>query len=91
MQFSGLPEEELAIQVSREDRGLDLYVNGVLIQNKNKDLIPEYLAFCKGLVESPDVPLNISRETLQENLVIQKISAALVKQILNHLGIQQLF
>ena len=70
----------------REDRGLDLYVNGVLIQNKNKDLIPEYLAFCKGLVESPDIPLNISRETLQENLVIKKISAALVKQILNHLS-----
>ncbi len=71
---------------AREDRGLDLYVNGVLIQNKNKDLIPEYLAFCKGLVESPDIPLNISRETLQENLVIKKISAALVKQILNHLS-----
>ncbi len=69
----------------REDRGLDLYVNGVLIQHKNKDLIPEYMAFCKGLVESPDIPLNISRETLQENRVIQKISSALVKQILNHL------
>ncbi len=70
----------------REDRGLDLYVNGVLIQHKNKDLIPEYMAFCKGLVESPDIPLNISRETLQENRVIQKISSALVKQILNHLA-----
>ena len=70
----------------REERGLDLYVNGVLIQQKNKDLIPEYLAFCKGLVESPDIPLNISRETLQENLVIKKISTALVKQILNHLA-----
>ncbi len=70
----------------REDRGLDLYVNGVLIQHKNKDLIPEYLAFCKGLVESPDIPLNISRETLQENLIVQKISSALTKQILNHLG-----
>jgi len=70
----------------REDRGLDLYVNGVLIQHKNKDLIPEYLAFCKGLVESPDIPLNISRETLQENRVIQKISSALVKQVLNHLS-----
>ncbi len=69
----------------REDRGLDLYVNGVLIQHKNKDLIPEYMAFCKGLVESPDIPLNIYRETLQENRVIQKISSALVKQILNHL------
>ena len=69
----------------REDRGLDLYVNGVLIQHKNKDLIPEYMAFLKGLVESPDIPLNISRETLQENAVIQKISKALVSQVLNHL------
>lgn len=71
---------------TREDRGLDLYVNGVLIQQKNKDLIPEHLAFCKGMVESPDIPLNISRETLQENLVIKKISTALLKQILNHLA-----
>ncbi|KAA3614767.1 MAG: molecular chaperone HtpG [Calditrichaeota bacterium] len=70
----------------KDDRGLDLYVNGVLIQNKNKDLIPEYLAFCKGLVESPDIPLNVSRETLQENLVVKKISQALVKQILSHLA-----
>ena len=70
---------------AKDDRGLDLYINGVLIQNKNKDLIPEHLAFCRGLVESPDIPLNISRETLQENLVVQKISQALVKQILNHL------
>ncbi len=70
----------------KDDRGLDLYVNGVLIQTKNKDLIPEYLAFCKGLVESPDIPLNVSRETLQENLVVKKISQALVKQILNHLA-----
>jgi len=69
----------------REDRGLDLYVNGVLIQHKNKDLIPEYLAFLKGLVESPDIPLNISRETLQENLVVQKISSSLVKQVLSFL------
>jgi len=69
----------------REDRGLDLYVNGVLIQHKNKDLIPEYMAFLKGLVESPDIPLNISRETLQENAIIQKISKALVSQVLNHL------
>jgi len=69
----------------REDRGLDLYVNGVLIQHKNKDLIPEYMAFLKGLVESPDIPLNISRETLQESAIIQKISKALVSQVLNHL------
>lgn len=69
----------------REERGLDLYVNGVLIQHRNKDLVPEYLAFLKGLVESPDIPLNISRETLQQNLVVQKIASSLVKQVLSYL------
>lgn len=71
--------------ISREDLGLDLYVRNVLIQHKNPDLIPEYLGFIKGMVDSPDIPLNISRETLQENRVVMKISQTLVKQILSHL------
>ncbi|MEJ2545684.1 MAG: molecular chaperone HtpG, partial [Calditrichaceae bacterium] len=60
--------------ISKEDIGLDLYVKSVLIQHKNSDLIPEYLGFLKGMVDSPDIPLNISRETLQENRVVMKIS-----------------
>jgi molecular chaperone HtpG len=68
----------------KNDHGLDLYVNRVLIQHENKDLIPEYLQFLRGVVDSEDVPLNISRETLQENLVINKIKNNLVTQILNH-------
>ncbi|MBN1408812.1 MAG: molecular chaperone HtpG [Calditrichaceae bacterium] len=71
--------------ISREDIGLDLYVKSVLIQHKNSDLIPEYLGFLKGMVDSPDIPLNISRETLQENRVVMKISQTLVKQVLSHL------
>ena len=70
---------------SKEDIGLDLYVRSVLIQHKNADLIPEYLGFIKGMVDSPDIPLNISRETLQENRVVMKISQTLVKQVLSHL------
>ena len=70
----------------KNDHGLDLYVNRVLIQHENKDLLPEYLRFMRGVVDSEDVPLNISRETLQENLVISKIKANLLTQILNHLG-----
>ncbi len=55
-----------------EEYGLDLYVNRVLIQKKNKDLIPNYLGFLKGVVDSSDLPLNLSREAIQENRVIQK-------------------
>ena len=72
--------------ISKEDIGLDLYVKGVLIQHKNSDLLPEYLGFIKGMVDSPDIPLNISRETLQENRVVMKISQTLVKQALSFLS-----
>ena len=70
----------------KNDHGLDLYVKRVLIQHENKDLLPEYLRFMRGVVDSEDIPLNISRETLQENLVISKIKTNLVKQILSHLS-----
>ena len=65
--------------------GLDLYSRRVLIQHQNKDLLPEYLAFMKGVVDTEDLPLNISRETLQENVVLRKIKTTLVKQSLGHL------
>lgn len=70
---------------TKEDIGLDLYVRGVLIQHKFSEIIPEYLGFVKGMVDSPDIPLNISRETLQENRVVMKIKQVLVKQVLSHL------
>ncbi len=69
----------------RDNYGLDLYVRRVLIQSKNKDLIPEYLGFMRGVVDTEDLPLNISRETLQENALIRKIAQTLTKQILSHL------
>ncbi len=71
--------------ISREEYGLDLYVRRVLIQRQNKDLLPEYLGFLKGVVDTEDLPLNISRETLQENLLIRKINQTLTKQVLAHL------
>jgi len=70
---------------NKDDMGLDLYVQSVLIQHKNSDLLPEYLGFIKGMVDSPDIPLNISRETLQENQVVMKISQILVKQALSYM------
>ena len=69
----------------RQEYGLDLYVKRVLIQKQYKDLVPEYLGFLKGVVDSEDLPLNISRETLQENLVIRKMAQTLTKQVLGHL------
>ena len=72
--------------LGRENRGLDLYVRRVLIEKQNKDLLPEYLSFAKGVVDTEDLPLNISRETLQDNILIRKISSTLVKQVLDHLG-----
>lgn len=69
----------------REHWGLDLYARRVLIQRENKELIPDYLAFLKGVVDTEDLPLNISRETLQENVVLRKINQTIIKQTLSHL------
>lgn len=69
----------------RDHWGLDLYARRVLIQRENKELIPEYLAFLRGVVDTEDLPLNISRETLQENMVLRKISQTISKQVLGHL------
>jgi molecular chaperone HtpG len=70
----------------RENYGLDLYVRRVLIQHKNKDLLPEYLSFVKGVIDSEDLPLNISRETLQENIVFNKIASSVTTTLLVHLN-----
>lgn len=71
--------------MERESWGLDLYARRVLIQHNNQELLPEYLAFLKGVVDTEDLPLNISRETLQENIVLRKINQVIIKQSLGHL------
>ncbi|MEI7811742.1 MAG: molecular chaperone HtpG [Ignavibacteria bacterium] len=71
--------------LNRNEYGLDMYVKRVLIQHKNKELLPEFLSFIKGVVDSEDLPLNISRETLQENVVFNKIASNITGQILSHL------
>ncbi|WP_027185923.1 molecular chaperone HtpG [Desulfovibrio inopinatus] len=68
-----------------KDYGLDLYVRRVLIQRQAEELLPEYLGFIKGVVDTEDLPLNISRETLQENVVLRKIASTVTKQALNRL------
>jgi len=67
------------------EKGLQLYSRGVFIQDKCKELVPDYLRFIKGLVDSPDLPLNISREILQHNRHISKIANNLEKKIKNEL------
>ncbi len=63
------------------EKGLQLYSNGVLIMDKCKDLLPDYFSFVKGVVDSPDLPLNISRETLQQNKVLKTIEKNIEKKI----------
>jgi molecular chaperone HtpG len=79
------PKNYEFMNLGKNEHGLDLYVKRVLIQHENKDLLPEYIQFMRGVVDSEDIPLNISRETLQENLIISKISHNLVTQVLNYL------
>lgn len=89
VQFSSL----LFIPDSRDDFfdgtnehwGLDLYVRRVLLQRENKDVLPDFLAFVKGMVDTEDLPINISRETLQENRVLRKIRQTVIKQVLSRL------
>jgi len=71
---------------SPKEHGVNLFVKRVLIQTDNKDLMPQYLRFIKGVVDTEDLPLNISRETLQENTTIIKIRNLLIKRILSHLS-----
>ena len=70
----------------KNEKGLQLYTKGVFILDKCKDLIPDYLRFVKGLVDSADLPLNISREMLQEDKAIKKIAANVEKKILAELS-----
>ncbi|MCR5350557.1 MAG: molecular chaperone HtpG [Acholeplasmatales bacterium] len=70
----------------RSEKGLQLYTKGVFILEKCKDLIPDYLRFVKGLVDSADLPLNISREMLQEDKAIKKIATNVEKKILSELS-----
>ncbi len=71
-------------QPDRKD-GLKLYVNKVFISDKVEELLPNYLRFVKGVIDSADLQLNISREMLQHNALIEKIKHGTVSRILKEL------
>ena len=66
-------------------KGLQLYASGVLIMDKCEDLLPDYFAFVRGLVDSPDLSLNISREILQHDRQLKAIALSLEKKIRSEL------
>lgn len=68
------------------EKGLQLYTKGVFIMEKCKELLPDYLRFVKGLVDSSDLSLNISREILQQNRQLEKIASSIEKKILSELS-----
>ncbi|SNT41261.1 molecular chaperone HtpG [Granulicella rosea] len=65
--------------------GVKLYVKRVFILDDSKDLLPQYLRFVRGIIDSEDLPLNVSREILQQNRVLTSIRTASVKKILSEL------
>ena len=68
---------------------LNLYVQRVFISNEFDNLLPGYLRFVKGVVDSSDLPLNVSREILQENPLLDKIRTNLVNRILKTLNLMK--
>lgn len=66
-------------------RRVKLYIKRVFISDENIDIVPHYMRFIRGVVDSEDLPLNISRETLQHNATIDKIKAAITKRVLGEL------
>ena len=76
--------ERGALQL-RTDYGLKLYIHSVLIQEHNRDLLPSYLRFIEGVVESEDLPLNIARETVQSSPSARRVQRALVRKLLREL------
>lgn len=82
-----IPEEagDLYNDYSNRKPGIRLYVKKVLIQDDFEDLLPKYLNFVNGVADSDDLPLNVSRETLQQHKILKVMSKKLVRKVLEML------
>ena len=67
------------------EKGLSLYAKGIFIEEKNKELVPDYLKFLRGLIDSEDLQLNISREMLQKNPLLSKVAKNIEKKVVDRL------
>lgn len=67
------------------EKGLQLYTNGVLIMDKCSELLPDYFSFVRGVIDTEDIPLNISRETLQDDKNIKLIAKSIESKVKNEL------
>lgn len=76
---------ERGLLSARPEYGLHLYSRKILIQNHNRELLPDYLRFVEGVVDSEDLPLNVSRETVQNNPNIRQIRRALSNRLTKEL------
>jgi molecular chaperone HtpG len=78
---------ERGIMSVRKDDGLKLYSRNILIDEYNKDLLPEYLRFIQGVVDSEDLPLNVSRETVQNVGLMPRLKKVITGQVMKELEI----
>ncbi|MBE2197509.1 MAG: molecular chaperone HtpG [Anaerolinea sp.] len=79
-------KREPGILASRKDPGVMLYSHNVLIQEYCTDLLPNWLGFMDGVVDSEDLPLNVSRESVQNNRIMRNLATTIRKRVLRELG-----
>ena len=81
-----VPQENVEkLGFGRLDPGVNLYCQRVLIEQHSKSILPEWLRFLKGVIDSEDLPLNISRQALQDSALVMKINKVVTKRFLKHL------
>lgn len=82
-----VPKENMELRgFGQIDPGVRLYSKRVMIQEVNDSLLPKWLRFLKGVVDSPEIPLNISRETMQDSMLMKKIGKVLTGRFLKYLA-----
>ena len=84
-----VPKENFEIMgFGRVDSGVNLYCQRILIDQHSENVLPEWLRFLKGVVDSEDIPLNISRQSLQDNALLAKLRKVITKRFLKFLDEQ---